>query len=238
MHDRQEHDAAPGETRKLKTLLDNCKGIVLDFDGLIADSEPFHYRAYNEVFTKYGHPLDPDEYWVEFTSKGRGIAGEIERHNLKLNVKPDEIRRQKFELYSLFCESGAIKLFPAAVGLVERLASRYRVAVASGSWSHDIRAILEHAGAAHLFPVILGKESAPREKPQPDIFLEAAGKLDLHPAQCLVVEDALKGLAAARQAGMPCIIIRNRLNRNIDFPEADWISPSLDQLVKQLAQIL
>ncbi|MFQ5673593.1 MAG: HAD family hydrolase [Nitrospinales bacterium] len=237
MHDTQNPDAFPEETRKLETLLDNRKGIILDFDGLIADSEPFHYRAYNEVFTKYGHPLDPDEYWVEFTSKGRGIAGEIERHNLKLDVEPVEIRRQKFALYSSFCESGAIKLFPEAVELVERLNTRYRVAVASGSWSHDIRAILEHAGAVHLFSIILGKESAPREKPQPDIFLEAAEKLALEPAQCLVVEDALKGLTAARQAGMPCIIIRNRLNQNINFDEADLVLPSLNRFVKLLERM-
>lgn len=45
--------------QKLQTLLDACQGVVLDFDGLIADSEPFHYRAYNEVFERYGHSLDP-----------------------------------------------------------------------------------------------------------------------------------------------------------------------------------
>lgn len=226
------------ETLKLKSLLKACKGIVLDFDGLIADSEPFHFRAYNEVFTQYGHPLDAEEYWVEFTSKGKGIAGEIERHNLKLDVESQEIRQQKFKRYSQFCQSGEIKLFPGTLPLVEFLATHFQLAVASGSWAYDIRAILKHAGAESHFPVILGKESAPREKPFPDIFLEAAARLELASGACLVIEDALKGLSAAQQAGMPCIIIRNRLNQNIDFPEADLICPSLDQLLKQLEQIL
>ena len=94
---------------KLHSLLTQSKAAVLDFDGLLADSEPYHYRAYNEVFELYGHTLDKEEYWVEWTSKGKGIAGEIERHNLKLNVDPVDLRKQKFEVYSSFCQSGEIK---------------------------------------------------------------------------------------------------------------------------------
>ena len=122
--------------------------------------------------------------------------------------------------------------------MAEYLGSGYKLAVASGSWAYDIRAILKYADADQYFPIILGKESAPREKPHPDIFLKAAASLNLASSECLVIEDALKGLAAAKKAGMPCIIIRNRLNQNIDFPEADLICPSLDQLLKQLEQIL
>ena len=76
---------------KLHSLINNAKAAILDFDGLLADSEPYHYKAYNEVFEKYGHTLDKDEYWIEWTSKGKGIAGEIERHNLKLSIDPIEL---------------------------------------------------------------------------------------------------------------------------------------------------
>ncbi|MFQ5451421.1 MAG: HAD family hydrolase [Nitrospinaceae bacterium] len=220
--------------KKLRALKDRCRGIILDFDGLLADSEPFHYRAYNEVFERYGHSLDPDEYWVEWTSRGKGIAGEIERHHLELDVKPEELRRQKFEVYSRFCRNGDIPLFPETVRLARIFAGSHKIAIASGSWSHDIHAILDHANVRHLFPVILGKESAPREKPHPDIFLMAAEALECSPDRCLVVEDALKGLAAAAKAGMPCIIIRNRLNRNIDFAGADLVLSSLAELISLL----
>ena len=219
---------------KLHTLLENSKAAILDFDGLLADSEPFHYKAYNEVFEKYGHTLDKKEYWVEWTSKGKGIAGEIERHKLKLNVDQAEIRKQKFEVYTRFCESGEIKLFPDAVHLVERLASNHKVAIASGSWAKDIGHILRNAGALDLVPVILGKESSKREKPFPDIFLNAAKKLGYLPAECFVLEDALKGLNAANEAGIPCIILQNELNRNIDFKDAEMVFPSLADFVSAL----
>jgi len=225
---------SPENLEKLRSLLERCRSVILDFDGLLADSEPFHYRAYNAVFEKYGHTLDPDEYWVEWTSKGKGIAGEIERHDLTLGVDPKELRRQKFEVYSRFCKSGDIKLFPDTLPLVRTLASTHKLAIASGSWREDICSILENAGALSLFPVILGKESAVREKPHPDIFLKAARIIDCPPESCLVLEDALKGLTAATQAKMPYLVIRNRLNQNIDFEGADLVLSSLAELVSLL----
>ncbi|MBT5027900.1 MAG: HAD family phosphatase [Nitrospinaceae bacterium] len=220
--------------KKLHSLLTNCKAAVLDFDGLLADSEPFHYRAYNEVFERYGHTLDKDEYWVEWTSKGKGIAGEIERHNLNLDVDPLDLRKQKFEVYSRFCQSGEIKLFPLAQSMAEALSANHKLAIASGSWVKDIRSILGNATALDLFPVILGKESAAREKPHPDIFLNAAEQLGCPPHECFVLEDALKGLQAAKEAGMPCIILRNPLNQNIDFAGAELIFESLEGFVAAL----
>jgi len=225
---------SPEKIHPLKVLLERCEGVILDFDGLIADSEPFHYRAYNEIFERYGHSLDPAEYWVEFTSKGKGIQGEIERYNLKLDVKPEEMRQQKFEVYSRFCQNGDIKLFPEAKQFIQKLNGRFKVAIASGSWAHDIRAILKNENAESLIQTILGKDPPRPEKPSPDIFLEAAQRLDLPPAKCVVVEDALKGLNAAHEAGMACIIVRNHLNQNIDFPGADIILEGLSDFLPLL----
>ena len=219
---------------KLHSLLDNSKAAILDFDGLIADSEPFHYQAYNEVFERYGHTLNKEEYWVEWTSKGKGIAGEIERHDLKLDVDSVDLRKQKFEVYSNFCQSGDIKLFPLAQIMAASLSVHHKLAIASGSWVKDIRNILNNAGALNMFPIILGKESAAREKPHPDIFLNAAEKLGCAASECFVVEDALKGLNAAKEAEIPCIILRNPLNRNINFSGAELIFESLEDFVVAL----
>ena len=216
---------------ELHTLLKNTKAAILDFDGLLANSEPYHYKAYNEVFERYGHTLDKKKYWVEWTSKGKGIAGEIERHNLKLDVDPVNLRKQKFEVYTQYCESGEIELFPEATRLIKLLSSNHKLAIASGSWATDIQHILRNAEALDLIPAILGKESAKREKPFPDIFLNAANKLGYEPKECFVLEDALKGLNAANEAGIPCIILQNELNRNIDFKNAEMVFPSLADFV-------
>lgn len=220
----------PDQTKKLNQLLDNSQGVLLDFDGLLADSEPYHYLAYNEVFERYGHTIDQDEYWIEFTGKGKGIKGEVERYNLKLDVSHEDMRQQKFDVYSRYCEEGDIKLFPGARELADNLGSTHRFIIASNSWEHDIRAILRNAEANHLFEKIIGKNPGKlREKPHPDIFIKAANEIGLEPSQCIVLEDALKGLKAAKEAGAPCIIIRNPLNQNCDFEEADCILPSLEE---------
>ena len=224
---------------KTKQLLKKNTAIIFDFDGLLANSEPYHYDAYNEVFQRYGHTINKDEYWIEWTSKGKGIAGEIERHNLQLEIDPIQLRQQKFEAYSRYCRNGDIKLFPESIEVVELIKTSHPVAIASGSWKNDIVAILKNAKAEHLFDKILGKESVKKEKPHPEIFLNAAKELR-HPAsQCVVIEDALKGLSASKAAGMPCIVIRNQLNQNIDFGEADLVFPSLSDflnIVKFLMQ--
>ena len=219
---------------KIKPLLKKSGGVIFDFDGLLADSEPYHYLAYNEVFQRYGHSLDKDEYWIEWTSKGKGIAGEIDRHNLHLEVDPIQLRQQKFEVYSQYCQKGAIRLFPESLEIIELLKASYPVAIASGSWKHDIRAILKNAGAEHLFDKILGKEAAKKEKPHPEIFLNAAKALQCPASQCIVIEDALKGLFASKAAGMSCIIILNQLNQNIDFSGADLIFPNLSDFLNIL----
>ena len=223
------------QSEKLKSLLKKTDGVIFDFDGVLADSEPYHYLAYNEIFEKYGHSLNKSEYWVEWTSKGQGIAGEIERHNLDLQIDPIKLREQKFEVYSQYCKNGDIKLYPDAIKVVRQLKSNLPVVIASGSWKHDIRAILKNSGAEYLFDNILGKESAIKEKPHPDIFINAAKSLHCHASQCMVIEDALKGLIAAKAANMACIIILNQLNQKIDFSEADLVFPSLSEFSAALA---
>lgn len=225
---------ASSHPKTVKSILDQSKGVIFDFDGLLADSEPYHYLAYNEIFERYGHSLDRDEYWVEWTSKGKGIAGEIERHNLDLGIDLIELRKQKFEVYSRYCQDGNIRLFPEAIKVVELLKARFPLAIASGSWEHDINAILKNAGVEHLFDNILGKESTSKEKPYPDIFIKAAKTLKCPASQCVVIEDALKGLNAAKAAQMWCVIIRNQLNQNIDFSRADLIVSSLAEFATLL----
>jgi len=222
------------QIQKLDQIFERVEAVLFDFDGLLVDSEPYHYKAYNTLFQKYGHTLDPEEYWVEWTSKGMGIAGEIERHDLELPVDPKALRLEKFNLYSQFCQSGAIKFFPPARRIAEILSKTRKLAIASGSWKHDIQAILKNENALPLFPAIFGKGEAIKEKPYPDIFLNAARFLKCPPENCVVIEDALKGLTAAHSANIPCIIIRNPLNQTIDFENADVVLPNLDALKRYL----
>ncbi len=104
--------------------------------------------------------------------------------------------------------------------------------LASASRESDIQTVLENLGATGFFPEIVGKQRVPEPKPDPRIFLVAARCLGLDPGECLVFEDAEKGVAAARGAGMPCIVVRTRQNRSVAFDAADLVLPDLFALTR------
>ena len=130
----------PLSLTKIKLLLKKKQGVIFDFDGLLADSEPYHYLAYNEVFQRYGHSLDKDEYWVEWTSKGKGIAGEIERHNLDsgMSTQFNYVNKNSRCIHDIV-KMETFDYFQRLLKVIELFKTCHPVAIASGSWKHDIR---------------------------------------------------------------------------------------------------
>jgi beta-phosphoglucomutase-like phosphatase (HAD superfamily) len=204
----------------LQKLLLPAKGIIFDFDGLLADSERFHFMTYDEVFRRHGHALDQEEYDKYWTSLGHGVQGEIDRHGLDLD--PLAIRREKMPIFTRYCEDGSIRLFDEAremIDLFPRLGKR--MAIASGTPASDVRSVLRNAGVDGMFEVVLGSDTVPRVKPAPDVFLKTVDALGLAAAECLVFEDAEKGMFAAIEAGIPVIVIRTPQTKTFDFDRAD-----------------
>jgi HAD superfamily hydrolase (TIGR01509 family) len=215
---------------KLKNLLSPAKALIFDFDGLLADSERFHYISYNKVFMRYGHTIDEKEYYKYWTSLGQGAKGEIERHGLDLD--PLSIRREKMPIFTRYCEDGSITLHDGAEEMISRLSDLgKRMAIASGTPASDVRAVLRNAGLDGAFEVVLGSDSVPRVKPAPDVFLKTAEALGLGASECLVFEDAEKGMFAAIDAGMPVVIIRTPQTKDFDFSGADLTFESHEELV-------
>jgi HAD superfamily hydrolase (TIGR01509 family) len=199
--------------------------VIFDFDGILVDSERHHMAAYNAVFQKYGHTLDETEYFKYWTSLGHGPAGEIERH--KLNIDPAEIRRQKRPTFSELCRNGTVKFFPEAREVVELLSRAGKtLAIASGTMVTDITAVLENEKLLDRFEVIAGSDTVPALKPSPDVLLHVARELDIAPSDAVVIEDAEKGIGAARAAGMPVMVVRTPETSAIDFSSADLVLDS------------
>jgi HAD superfamily hydrolase (TIGR01509 family) len=220
----------------LGKLLVGKRAVIFDFDNVLVDSEPYHFEAYNIVFSKRGHTLDSEEYWLEWTSKGGGAEGEIARYGLPMD--PDEIRSEKDPLYSEFCRT-SIGMFPAAGQIIAALAGAgYELAIASGSYEHDIRTILAANRVEHLFSAIVGKDGIKRTKPDPETYLEAAERLGIPPASCLAVEDAEKGVKSAHGAGMEVVVVLTDLTRDLGIGGADLTLQGLDELGAALREIL
>jgi beta-phosphoglucomutase-like phosphatase (HAD superfamily) len=222
--------------RTLAELIEDKKAVIFDFDNILVDSEPYHYKAYNIVFSKRGHTLDRDEYWLEWTSKGGGAEGEIARHNLLMD--PDDIRSEKDPIYSEFCRT-SITMFPDAKEIVEAFhRAGYTLSIASGSYERDIRTIIVKNGIESYFSAVVGKDGIQRTKPHPETFLKACSLIEIPPSDCLAIEDAEKGVRAAKEAGMDVIVIETELTRGFDFSGTDLVLPDLGGLRAALDEIL
>lgn len=210
-----------------------AKGLIFDFDGFLADSEKYHFLAYKETFAKHGHRVDEAEYYKYWTSLGHGARGEVERHDL--DVDPIMIRDEKRPLFSRYCEDGSIKLFDEAFEMIDLFGRmNKKLAIASGSMVPDIRAILRNAGVNDTFDVILGSDVVPKIKPAPDIFLKTLEALELDAKECVVFEDAEKGVEAANVAGIPVVVVLTPETRDFAFEGADLVLDSHRALVDAL----
>ena len=212
-------------------LISNTKAIIWDFDGVIADSEKWHFVTYSGVFARYGHTIDETEYYKYWTSLGLGARGEIERHHLDLD--PVAIRNEKVPLFSERCRDGSIKLFPEMHEVLQTLSESVEtMTIASGTAAYDIEPVLDNADVRNLFSEIIGCDTVPAIKPAPDLFLAMLERLDLPGRDCLVIEDAEKGMQAAKTAGIPVVVIRTDQTRGFDFSDADLVLESHAELLQ------
>jgi HAD superfamily hydrolase (TIGR01509 family) len=201
--------------------------LIFDLDGLIADTEKLHRRAYQEVLEEFGFTLPDrhyDEHWIR---DGKGIVEYLAVNPLPLSV--DVVRAKKAERYDRLVRSSAEPM-PGAISALERLRRQLRMALATSSHRDAAHAVLQTLGIEEFFEHIATKESAPRLKPFPDIFLGVATALEVSPCECVVVEDAQKGITAAHSAGMYSIAVPNDQTRNNDFSKASMVLRSLEEL--------
>ncbi len=203
--------------------------VIFDFDGVLADSERHHMASYNAVFQRYGHTLEEQEYFKYWTSLGLGPKGEIERHGLDLD--PDMIRREKRPAFSELCRTGVVQFFPEARELVAILARAGKtLAIASGTVRSDIDAILGNEGLREHFASVVGSDTAAL-KPDPQSFLMVLAEIGARAPDAVVVEDAEKGVDAARTANIPVVVVRTPETHAIDFSSADLVLESHAELL-------
>jgi HAD superfamily hydrolase (TIGR01509 family) len=121
---------------------------------------------------------------------------------------------------------------PGVPDVCHRLgAAGYRLGLASSAAAEEIAAVIDALGLAPRLGAWVCAADVPRGKPSPDIFLEAARRLGVAPAGCLVIEDSLNGLRAAKAAGMACVVVPNAFTRHQDHSAADLRIASLTELL-------
>jgi len=209
------------------------KAILFDFDGVIVDSEAVHHRAYELALAPFGVEGIPFEIYAEhWSNRGDGLLYAEERWP---GVRATELKRRKEELFVGLLEREA-KLRPGAETALRALARRWPIALATGSVRAAADHVLDRFGLRDCFRAVIAREDYEREKPAPDAFLQAAGRLGVAAVDCVAIEDSMKGLAAAIAAGSPCIVVPNDYTRAGRFDGAVATLGSMEELVPDVIE--
>jgi beta-phosphoglucomutase len=187
------------------------RAAVFDFDGVIVDSEPLHFRALREALLPEGFEITSGEYVRSYLAYDDREAIRRALHQHGLSADPEVMDRVEARKVDGFADMlHEIPVFDGARELVRSLAAEMPVAIASGARRREIETVLSSLGLRDAFQAIVGAEDAPRTKPDPAPYLEAARRLaecapGLAPAECVAFEDSMAGVDAALGAGMKVV---------------------------------
>jgi beta-phosphoglucomutase len=217
------------------------QGIVLDFDGVVVNSEPLHLRAFQEVLAEGGHTLSAQEYYQSYVglddaamfaafARDRGRAAPA--HWVRQVIEAKTVRMQ-----ALLGDGSP--LFPGAAECIRELSAAVPLAIASGALRREILMVLDRAGLTPCFSAIVAAGETARGKPAPDPYERAVALLGvssggtLDPRRVAAVEDTTQGLAAARAARLRTVAVTTTYPADV-VSSADVIVPTLREVTVSL----
>jgi beta-phosphoglucomutase len=209
------------------------RGVLFDMDGVLVDSEKYIFEATKTMFAEHGIEVKP-EHALNFVGMGENkyISGIGEMNGFKVDIERDKART--YAIYEQITH-GKLRALPGVYDFIKQCQYKgLKMAIASSADQVKILINLREIGLdAHLFQAIVNGQDVERKKPFPDIYLLASEKLGLHPAECLVVEDAVSGVSAAKSAGAKCLALTTSFPAE-KITEADWICKDLSDIPEAL----
>jgi beta-phosphoglucomutase len=198
--------------------------VLWDLDGTLADSGDYHWRAWRDTMRAEGLELTYQQFLDSFGQKNDRILSGW----LGPDAAADRLQRigdEKEALYREFARAEGLVPLPGAIAWVQRLHhAKWVQAIASSAPRANVEVMLEAIGVRSLMDAVISAEDVTRGKPDPEVFLRAAERLEVPPTSCIVVEDAAAGVEAGRRAGMKTIGVNGRAALDADV----YVSSLLD----------
>jgi beta-phosphoglucomutase len=211
------------------------RAIVFDFDGVIANSEPLHFRGYRDVLKDERVTLTEADYYARYLGYDDVGAFAKIASDRSLTWSTETIARlveRKAARMEELEREGSV-LFPGARAAIERAAGAMPIAIASGALSAEIHRVLAHEKLTAHFTAIVAAEDTSSSKPAPDPYLRAVALLAqahaaIAAAGCVAIEDSKWGLESARAAGLATIAVAHTYSVDDLRPHADLVIPSME----------
>jgi len=216
------------------------QAVVFDCDGVLVDTEPLHYQAFQEVLSPLGLGHSYEHYldrYIGFDDRDALREAFREANRTPGPGVLEKLMLQKGEALLRLVEKG-VKSFPGVVELVRELAGkRIPLAVASGALKHEVVMFVKALGLSDAFSVIVAADDVARSKPDPETYLRAVERLgalsaglDIAPRSCVAIEDTVTGIASARRAGLVVLGVANSYPVAELQPHADCVVESLNEV--------
>ena len=184
------------------------RGIIFDCDGTLADTMPLHWKTWQLIAARYGFSLSEERFYSLGGVPARDILRMLSAEQ-GVALDPLAVAHEKEAAYlALITHVEPINI---VVSVARENYGKIPLAVASGGNRQVIEQVLNHLGIRHLFQAIVTNEDVTRQKPAPDIFLEAARRIGVPPQFCRAYEDTDLGMQAIRAAGMEAVDVRELL---------------------------
>ena len=193
-----------------------AKAVVFDFDGVIVDSEPLHYRTFCQTLKPLGIRIGWSRWYEDFAGTGsrKIIAKLFDEYGIKEDVGVWVEKRKA--LFASYAKQGKLKPRKGIRKFLSKLKTlNIKTAIASGGHTTHIESLLTLMKLDGMFDAIVGGDSVKNGKPDPEIFLLAAKKLGVKPEECIAIEDSQAGCEAAASAGMKLINMRSPISQKI-----------------------
>jgi len=202
-------------------------GVLWDMDGVLVDTGEAHFESWREVLAERGASFSPEDFQRTFGMNNAGLLKLL--FDEELSVEEVQTISDRKEIMFRELVKGKARPLPGVLEWLARLRNMgIRQAIASSAPPENIDVLVDEVGMRDYFEAIVSGFSLPG-KPNPDVFLEAARQIGVSPAECVVVEDAIAGVQAARNAGMRCIAVTTT-NRADRLTAADIVVDGLDEL--------
>jgi beta-phosphoglucomutase len=207
--------------------------IIWDVDGTLLDSAEQHFRAWAKLAAEIGRPFTRADFAATFGMRNPEIIRKLFDPDAT-DARCAELGNRKEDLYRASVREEGVQLLPGVAELLAGFAhAGWPQAVGSSAPPGNVELLLGVTGTRHYFSQIVTGDDVTRGKPDPEVFLTAAAKLKAEPARCVVFEDAVAGVEAAKAGGMRCVAVTfvgHHPAEKLRAAGADLIVPSLDEV--------